>query len=201
MRHISVEPDGTERKRGKYVFGQCLHGFHATVGAVVVTCLFCREMPLRSACPSTLTDSAARLIALALRTASWHPRGEEPVCLFETAPLTHRRCGACWCLSQEQFTDTETNKYVFCCNVAKHGFEHDHLRALVVIRNQMRRLVWCPCCSIACAAGHVLASMSFSGEGMSFSISYIPIEDLPTRRQSREVSCFIVFARLDVPTT
>ena len=49
--------------------------------------------------------------------------------------------------------------------------------------------------------GHVLASMSFSGKGMSFSISYMPIEDLPTRRQLREVSCFTAFVRLDVPTT
>ena len=124
-------------------------------------------------------------------------------------------------VSQERFTDTETNKYVFCCNVAKHGIEHDHLRVAVVIRCQLRGFVRrpcfplqrehraqvssgaeaAPCCSIACVAGHVLASMSFSGEGMSFSISYMPIEDLPTRRQSREVSCFTAFAMLDVPTT
>ena len=102
MRHISVEPNGTERKRGEYVFDQSLNGFHAAVGAVAVTCLFCLEMPLRNACPSTLTDSAARLIVLALLIASWHPRGEDRDCLFETAPLTHRRCDACWCLSQEQ---------------------------------------------------------------------------------------------------
>ena len=77
-----MEPYGTERKSDKYVFGQSLHG------AVAVTCLFCGEMPLRNACPSTLTDSAARLIVLALLIASWHPRGEDPVCLFETAPHT-----------------------------------------------------------------------------------------------------------------
>ena len=66
-----------ERKRDKYVFGQSQHGFHATVGAVVVACLFCREMSLPNACPSTLTDSAARLIVLALLIASWHSRGED----------------------------------------------------------------------------------------------------------------------------
>ena len=72
------------------------------MSAVVVACLFCREMSLPNACPSTLTDSAARLIVLALLIASWHSRGEDPDCLFETAPLTQRRCDACWCLSQEQ---------------------------------------------------------------------------------------------------
>ena len=35
--------------------------------------------------------------------------------------------------------NSETNKCVFCCNVAKRGIEHDHLRAAVFIRNQMRR--------------------------------------------------------------
>ena len=34
---------------------------------------------------------------------------------------------------------SETNKCVFCCNVAKHGIKHDHLRVAVFIRNQMRR--------------------------------------------------------------
>ena len=103
-----------------------------------MTCLFCSEMLLRNACPSTLTDSAARLIVLALFIASWHPRGEDPDCLFETAPLTHRRCDSCWCLSQEQSTGNASNVHVFCCYVAKHGIEHDHLAA-VFIRNQMRR--------------------------------------------------------------
>ena len=69
MRNVSVEPDwrafnGTDRKRDEYVFAQSRHGFHGTVGAVVLSCLFFREMRLRSACPSTLIDSAAELIGL-----------------------------------------------------------------------------------------------------------------------------------------
>ena len=75
-------------------FAQCRHGFHATVGAVVLTYLFFREMPLRSACPSTLIDSAVELIGLAVLVASWHPRCEDTDCLFGTAPLTHMRCHA-----------------------------------------------------------------------------------------------------------
>ena len=94
-------------------FAQSRHGFHATVGAVVLTYLFFREMPLRSACPSTLIDSAAELIGFAVLIASWHPRCEDTDCLFGTAPLTHMRCDASWCLCQEQFTDTETNKICF----------------------------------------------------------------------------------------
>ena len=153
MRNVSVEPDcgafnGTERKRDEYVFAQSRHGFHAIVGAVVLTYLFFREMRLRSACPSTLIDSPAELIALALLIASWHPRCEDTDCLFGTAPLTHIRCDASWSLCQEQFTDTETNRYVFCCNVAKHGIEHDHLRAAVVIRCQLRGFVRRPCFSL-----------------------------------------------------
>ena len=198
MRHISVEPNGTERKRDEYVFGQSLHGFHATVGAVAVTCLFCSEMPLRNACPSTLADSAARLIVLAFLIASWHPRGEDTVCLFETAPLTPRRCDACWCLSQEQVRLTSVFSVAMWRNM---GLSTIICARLCASEIRCDAFVWCPCCSIACVAGHVLASMSFSGEGMSFSISYMPVEDLPTRRQSREVSCFISFARLDVPTT
>ena len=91
MRNVSVEPDwgtfnGTERKRDEYVFAQSRHRFHATVGAVVLTYLFFREMPVRSACPSTLIDSAAELIGLTVLIASWHPRCEDTDCLFGTAP-------------------------------------------------------------------------------------------------------------------
>ena len=50
-----MEPYGSERKRDKYVFGQSLHGFHATVGAVVVTCLFCRA-DAAAKCMSEDTD-------------------------------------------------------------------------------------------------------------------------------------------------
>ena len=94
MRNVSVEPDwgafnGTERKCDENVFAQSRHGVHATVGAVVLTYLFFREMPRRSACPSTVVDSAAELIALALLIASWHPRCEDTDCLFGTAPHTH----------------------------------------------------------------------------------------------------------------
>ena len=155
MRNVSVEPgwgafNGTDGKRDEYVVAQSRHGFHATVGAVVLSYLFFREMPRRSACPSTLIDSAAELIAVVVLIASWHPRCEDTDRLFWTAPLTHMRCDASWCLCQEQFTDTETNKYVFCCNVAKHGIEHDHLRAAVVIQCQLRDFVRRPCFSLHC---------------------------------------------------
>ena len=196
-----MEPNGTERKRDKYVFGQSQHGFHATVGAVVVTCLFCGEMPLRNAWRSTLTDSAARLIVLALFIASWHPRGEDPVCLFETA---HSHTGGVMLAGVSVRNSSQTRRPTSMFSVAM--WRNMGLSMIICARlcsSEIRcdAFVWCPCCSIACVAGHVLASMSFSGKGMSFSISYMPIEDLPTRRQSREVSCFTAFARLDVPTT
>ena len=99
----------------------------AAVGAVVLTYWFCRETPLRSACLSSL-------IVLALLIASWHPRGEDTDCLFGTARLTHMRCDACWCLSQEQSTGNASNVHVFCCYVAKLGNGQDHLRAAVFTR-------------------------------------------------------------------
>ena len=113
----------------------------AAVGAVVLTYLFCRETPLRSACLSTLMGSAAELIGLAVLIESWHPRCENTDCLFGTARLTHMRCDACWCLSQEQSTGNASNVHVFCCYVAKLGNGHDHLRAAVVIRCQLRGFV------------------------------------------------------------
>ena len=113
----------------------------AAVGAVVLIYLFCRETPLRSVCSSTLMGSAAELIGLAVLIESWHPRCEETVCLFGTARLTHMRCDACWCLSQEQSIGNASNVHVFCCYVAKLGNGHDDLRAAVVIRCQLRGFV------------------------------------------------------------
>ena len=110
-----------------------------------MTYLFCRETPLQSACLSTLVGTAAEFIGLAVLIESWHPRCEDTDCLFGTARLRHMQCDACWCLSQEQSTGNASNVHVFCCYVAKLGNGHDHLRAAVVIRGQLRGFVWRLC--------------------------------------------------------